>query len=40
MNLKLQVEETKNIEEILKSQLEEKEKEKEILETKIVSLRI
>jgi len=33
MNLKFQVEEARRIEEILKIQLEEKEKEKESLET-------
>jgi hypothetical protein len=38
MNLKVQVEEARRIKEILRSQLEEKEK-KESLETQIVSLR-
>jgi uncharacterized protein YabN with tetrapyrrole methylase and pyrophosphatase domain len=39
MNLKFQVEEVRRIEEILRSELEVKEKEKDSLETKIVSLR-
>jgi hypothetical protein len=39
LKLKIKVEESKRIEEILRSQLEVKEKEKESLETKIVSLR-
>jgi hypothetical protein len=39
MSLKVQIEEDKRIEEILRSQLEEKEKIIGILESKVVSLR-
>jgi predicted acetyltransferase len=39
MNIKVQLEESIKIEETFKNQLEEKEKMKEILEAKIVSLR-